>query len=249
MFTPSTISPAFGLTLCLAASAASADGPGLGKALTEADIAAWDISIEPDGTGLPPGAGTPRGPCLCGKMRRVSWSGGQGRGHGGHGGAIGAVGRQRADHRHLGGDQADRQFLALSDDAVRLHPALDAVAAAQDLDERRGLCVDRLYPRAEQAHRRQRHDEPADAAEGENAESRRIYRPLPRCNVSAGKPTTTDRSARCGRRFSCALDSRSSISKRQQQPAAEEWVVGVRLLDHWPCADALRIGANRRDWH
>jgi hypothetical protein len=27
--------------------------------------------------------------------------------------------------------QADRQFLALSDDAVRLHPALDAVAAAQ----------------------------------------------------------------------------------------------------------------------
>ena len=22
-----------------------------------------------------------------------------------------------------------------------------------------------------------------------------------------------------------------------------------RLLDHWPCADALRIGANRRDWH
>jgi cytochrome c len=59
MFTPSTIPPAFGLTLCLAASAASADGPGLGKALTEADIAAWDISIEPDGTGLPPGAGTP----------------------------------------------------------------------------------------------------------------------------------------------------------------------------------------------
>src|SRR6202011_4073232 len=59
MFTPSTISPAVGLTLCLAASAASADGPGLGKALTEADIAAWNISIEPDGTGLPPGAGTP----------------------------------------------------------------------------------------------------------------------------------------------------------------------------------------------
>ena len=64
MFTPSRISPSLGvgvlgLALCLAASAASADGPGLGKPLTEGDIAAWDISIEPDGTGLPPGAGTP----------------------------------------------------------------------------------------------------------------------------------------------------------------------------------------------
>ncbi len=59
MFTPSTISPALGLALCLAASAASADSPGLGKPLTEADIAAWDISIEPDGKGLPAGAGTP----------------------------------------------------------------------------------------------------------------------------------------------------------------------------------------------
>ena len=64
MFTPSRISPSLGvgvlgLALCLAASAASADGPGLGKPITEADIAAWDISIEPSGKGLPSGAGTP----------------------------------------------------------------------------------------------------------------------------------------------------------------------------------------------
>jgi len=39
------------------------------------------------------------------------------------------------------------------------------------------------------------------------------------------------------------LDSQSSISKRQKQPAAEEWVVGVRLLGHWPCADAPRTDA------
>ena len=37
----------------------AADRPGLGKPITEADIAAWDISILPDGTGLPPGSGTP----------------------------------------------------------------------------------------------------------------------------------------------------------------------------------------------
>jgi hypothetical protein len=64
MFMPSRISPtlgvtALGLALCWAASAASADGPGLGKPVTEADVAAWDISIEPSGKGLPPGAGTP----------------------------------------------------------------------------------------------------------------------------------------------------------------------------------------------
>ena len=34
------------------------DSPNLGQAATQADIAAWDISIAPDGTGLPPGNGT-----------------------------------------------------------------------------------------------------------------------------------------------------------------------------------------------
>ena len=47
------------LAFCVAAGAAFAEGPNLGKPLDAAAIAAWDISIEPDGTGLPPGAGTP----------------------------------------------------------------------------------------------------------------------------------------------------------------------------------------------
>ena len=33
--------------------------PNLGKPLAPADIAAWDINVLPDGTGLPPGSGTP----------------------------------------------------------------------------------------------------------------------------------------------------------------------------------------------
>src|SRR5215475_1796684 len=37
---------------------ASADQPGLGKPVSEADLALWDISIAPDGKGLPPGSGT-----------------------------------------------------------------------------------------------------------------------------------------------------------------------------------------------
>lgn len=34
------------------------DSPHLGRPATEADIAAWDLSIYPDGTGLPEGHGT-----------------------------------------------------------------------------------------------------------------------------------------------------------------------------------------------
>lgn len=41
-----------------AAAAIAADGPGLGHKVSEADLALWDISIGPDGRGLPPGSGT-----------------------------------------------------------------------------------------------------------------------------------------------------------------------------------------------
>ena len=57
MFMHSWLLTAVGLTLCLAAGAASAEGPNLGKPIDAAAIAAWDISIQPDGTGLPPGGG------------------------------------------------------------------------------------------------------------------------------------------------------------------------------------------------
>lgn len=33
-------------------------GPGLGKPASKAQVAAWDISIGPDGVGLPPGSGS-----------------------------------------------------------------------------------------------------------------------------------------------------------------------------------------------
>ena len=39
--------------------AGAQDAPHLGKPISESDVAAWDISILPDGTGLPPGSGTP----------------------------------------------------------------------------------------------------------------------------------------------------------------------------------------------
>jgi cytochrome c len=46
------------LALC-AGNTLAADQPGLGRAVSEADLAQWDISIGPDGKGLPPGSGTP----------------------------------------------------------------------------------------------------------------------------------------------------------------------------------------------
>jgi len=57
MFTPKL--RAFVLALGLGSSAAFSAGPNLGIPVEPADIAAWDISIQPDGTGLPTGGGTP----------------------------------------------------------------------------------------------------------------------------------------------------------------------------------------------
>lgn len=44
-----------GLTLCGSAQAA---GPGLGQEISDDDLSAWDISIEPHGGGLPSGSGS-----------------------------------------------------------------------------------------------------------------------------------------------------------------------------------------------
>ena len=43
---------------CAGATTATLETPGLGRPVTEAEIAGWDISIAPDGAGLPPGRGT-----------------------------------------------------------------------------------------------------------------------------------------------------------------------------------------------
>jgi S-disulfanyl-L-cysteine oxidoreductase SoxD len=47
-------------SLLVLSSAALAEGPGLGRVASPDEIASWDISIGPDGAGLPPGRGTPK---------------------------------------------------------------------------------------------------------------------------------------------------------------------------------------------
>jgi mono/diheme cytochrome c family protein len=46
------------MAIALFAATAAADSPGLGQKVTEPDLALWDISIGPDGKGLPSGGGT-----------------------------------------------------------------------------------------------------------------------------------------------------------------------------------------------
>jgi mono/diheme cytochrome c family protein len=47
------------LALAAYASSVAQETPNLGRPATPAEIAGWDISIPPDGTGLPPGSGAP----------------------------------------------------------------------------------------------------------------------------------------------------------------------------------------------
>jgi len=60
MFTDKRLTVVISVALYLgsAAAAKAADLPGLGKPISEAELALWDMSIGPDGKGLPPGNGT-----------------------------------------------------------------------------------------------------------------------------------------------------------------------------------------------
>jgi S-disulfanyl-L-cysteine oxidoreductase SoxD len=59
MSTPRRAICAASLLLAIMTGVCLAQTPHLGKPLDEAAVAAWDISILPDGTGLPKGSGTP----------------------------------------------------------------------------------------------------------------------------------------------------------------------------------------------
>ena len=59
MFTLERAAFTASLLFAMTTGASLAETPNLGKPIDEAAIAAWDISILPDGTGLPKGSGTP----------------------------------------------------------------------------------------------------------------------------------------------------------------------------------------------
>ena len=73
---------AFGLSVVNAA-----DAPRLGQPITSADLVPWDISIAPDGVGLPPGSGTPAQGAAVYAERGCALCHGE-KGGGGPGGAL-----------------------------------------------------------------------------------------------------------------------------------------------------------------
>src|SRR5450432_2251771 len=52
------IAAAPALVLALASTALAQQSPKLGKPISQEDLASWDISVGPDGAGLPAGSGT-----------------------------------------------------------------------------------------------------------------------------------------------------------------------------------------------
>ncbi len=59
MYTRNLCVPGFVLTITLVSTTVFAQTPKLGKPISAAELATWDINVLPDGAGLPPGNGTP----------------------------------------------------------------------------------------------------------------------------------------------------------------------------------------------
>ena len=168
------LSFALALALAFGAGSAVAETPGLGKPIAEADIKAWDIAILPDGTGLPPGSGTPAqgAPIYAQKCAMC---------HGENG-----VNPARGYVPMVGAHTFDRidapKTVTYYGHATTLFDIIRRAMPYQmptDADRRRGLCALRLHPRAQQDHRRERGDGRADAAEGEDAEPGQLHHPVP----------------------------------------------------------------------
>ena len=93
------LAAAFGAALALAAAAGAnpdqatelPEGPGLGVEAAAEEVAEWDISIQPNGEGLPPGSGTAVGGAGLYALHCLSCHGAEGKGQlndalaGGHG--------------------------------------------------------------------------------------------------------------------------------------------------------------------
>src|SRR5260370_3344696 len=81
-----TLAAAAALALGLSV-ANAADAPRFGQPIPPADLAPWDVSIEPDGVGLPPGSGTPAQGATVYAERGCALCHGE-KGGGGPGGAL-----------------------------------------------------------------------------------------------------------------------------------------------------------------
>src|SRR5215510_5646637 len=148
----------------------AAETPNLGRTATPEEIAAWDISIGPDGVGLPPGSGTPKQGEAVYAAKCVACHGDRGTGAA----QRSAGGRARDASRRQAPGQNRRKLLALCYDCLRLCAAGHAVQRVEVTDQRRDLCSGCLYFEPQRHHRGRRYDGRADVAKSKNAKPGRL---------------------------------------------------------------------------
>ena len=150
--------------------------PALRQADHPADLAPWDISIGPDGAGLPPGSGTP----AQGAIVYVDNGCQACHGDNGSGGVAGPARRRWSAQRHR-----PRSGKPIGNYWPYATTIFDFVRRAMPWQQPKTLTDNEVYarhglhPRAQQDHRRGGRDECRDAAESKNAEPRRLHHPVP----------------------------------------------------------------------
>ena len=170
-------SPLLLFALALASSAAlAANSPNLGKPVTENDIKAWDITILPDGTGLPPGSGTAaqgaklfddKGCSIChGKDAR-----------GGKSNEL--IGNPSLTEPGIDANKTIANFWGQASTLFDYIRRAMPWPTPHTLYRRRGLRAVRLSARRQQHHSARRADERADPAQGEDAEPRQLHHQVP----------------------------------------------------------------------
>jgi len=121
------------LLFALAANIGFAESPRLGKPITEVDIAAWDLSILGDGTGLPSGGGTAAQGAVVYAQKCVACHGENGKG--GNNGAL------------VGGPPLDRIEATKTIANFWSHPTtvFDFIRRAMPWQQPRTLTNDEVY--------------------------------------------------------------------------------------------------------
>jgi S-disulfanyl-L-cysteine oxidoreductase SoxD len=117
----------FAICALLTALAALSDTPNLGQPATPELVQAWDISIAPDGEGLPPGRGSAAEGAIIYERECALCHGKAGVG-GPSDALTGGIGSLASEHR--------RKLLAVRNNAFRLHPTCNACAGTTIAERR-----------------------------------------------------------------------------------------------------------------
>ena len=179
--------------LTFASIAVLAQGPNLGKPVSPDEVAAWDISILPDGTGLPPGNGTPVEGSQIYAQKCALCHGENGKG-GTNAALVGGL-------PVTGGIDTRKTIANFWPHATTLFDVIRRAMPWQQprtLTDAEGVRSHRLHPRAQQDHRRERRNERRYVAQGTHAEPRRVHRSVSGQDAVIG--TLLPRRRRCYRR-------------------------------------------------